>query len=244
MDGVTLGVFLATAFLGGVLSGLAGFAMGLMLSAIWLHFLPPVQTIALIIGYGFWSQLYAMWKLRRSLRWKSVAPFIVGGVFGVPAGALLLAHIAPAHLRIGIGGLMVAYSLYGFVQPRFEPVEAGVRAEVGVGFLNGLLAGLAGLSGIIITIWCQWRGWPKDVQRTVFQPVNLAAIVLTGASLAIAGTVTLETGKLYLLGLPFIIAGLWTGFRLYEKVGDAGFRKLVLALLLLAGLSLVFPALA
>ncbi len=240
MEGAALGVFLATAFLGGLLSGLAGFAMGLMLSAIWLHLMPPVQTIALIIGYGFWTQVYAIWKLRRTLSWRSVVPFIIGGVFGVPVGAMLLAHITPAHLRSGIGVLVVLYSLYGFAQPRrFEPVKVGVAADVGVGFLNGLLAGLAGLTGIVITIWCQWRGWPKDVQRTVFQPVNLAAVLLAGASLAIAGTVTLETGKLYLAGLPFIFAGLWTGFRLYEKVGDVGFRKLILGLLLVAGVSLL-----
>jgi len=36
--------------------------------------------------------------------------------------------------------------------------------------LNGALAGSAGIIGIVITLWCQLRGWTKDVQRTVFQP--------------------------------------------------------------------------
>jgi uncharacterized protein len=89
--------------------------------------------------------------------------------------------------------------------------KAGVAAfpvEVGIGFLNGLLGGLTGLSGIIATTWCQLRGWPKDVQRTVFQPVNLVTILLGALSLTVAGVITLESVKLYLLGLPVMLAGL------------------------------------
>jgi len=30
-----------------------------------------------------------------------------------------------------------------------------------------------------VVIWCQLRGWPKDVQRTVFQPVIIATSAMT-----------------------------------------------------------------
>ena len=36
-----------------------------------------------------------------------------------------------------------------------------------------------------------------------------------------------------------MIAGLWAGFKLYGKLDDAAFRKLILVLLVLAGLGLV-----
>jgi len=57
------------------------------------------------------------------------------------------------------------------------------------------------------------------------------------------GAVTPETLKLYALGFPFMLAGLWSGFKLYGKIDDEIFRKVVLVLLLLAGLSLIVPAL-
>lgn len=44
------------------------------------------------------------------------------------------------------------------------------------------------------------------------------------------------------LGLPFLLVGLWSGFRLYGKIDDEMFRKVVLLLILLAGLSLIVPA--
>jgi uncharacterized membrane protein YfcA len=168
-----------------------------------------------------------------------VAPFILGGTIGVPLGTMLLANFNPAHLRMGVGVLLVAYAIYGLTQPVLKPVQAGVAADGAVGFLNGALCGLTGFPGFIITIWCQFRGWTKDMQRAVFQPVMLAAIVMTAISLGVSGAIAADTVKLYLLGLPALLAGLWLGFKLYGKLDDAAFRRLILLLLLLSGLALV-----
>src|SRR3974390_1290388 len=239
MDGLLLGLFLFAAFLGGFASGLAGFAMGFIVAGIWLHIITPLQTTALIAGYGLCTQGYGVWKLRHSLKWRSIAPFIVGGAIGVPIGTMLLRYADPAYLRSGVGVLLVVYGIYGFKQPAVKPVPAGSAADGGVGFLNGVLCGLTGFPGFIITIWCQLRGWTKDVQRAVFQPVILAAFVILVISLSAFGAVTAETLKLYLLGLPALLAGLWLGFKLYGNLNDVAFRKLILLLLLAAGLALI-----
>jgi uncharacterized membrane protein YfcA len=239
MDGVVLGLFLLAAFIGGFASGLAGFAMGFVVSGIWLHLISPVQTTALIVGYGLWTQGYGVWKLRRALNWHTVAPFIIAGSLGVPIGTMLLAYVDAAHLRAGVGLLLIVYSIYGLTQPALRPWRAGVAADGSIGLLNGLLCGLTGLPGFIITVWCQLRGWTKDAQRAVFQPVMLGAIVVTAISLGVTGAVTPETAKLYVLGLPAMLGGLWAGFKLYGKLDDASFRKVILWALLFSGLALI-----
>jgi len=238
MDIIVLGLFLLATFLGAVVSGVAGFGMGVVFVGIWAHILTPIQNATLIVGYGLVTQSYGIWKLRRALSWRRLAPFIIGGAVGAPIGALLLTYIDPTYLRPAVGVLLVLYSIYGLARPAFEPVHVGVTADAGIGVLNGLLGGLTGLVGIIVTIWCQLRGWSKDEQRTVFQPVMVAASALTAVSLSIAGVVTAETIKLYLLGLPLLLAGVWIGFKLYGTLDDAVFRKVLLALLLVSGLVL------
>jgi uncharacterized membrane protein YfcA len=239
MDGLVLAIFLLAAFVGGFASGLAGFAMGFVVSGIWLHIITPIQTTTLVVGYGLWTQGYGVWKLRESLSFNNVAPFIIGGTIGVPIGTMLLTYIDAAYLRSGVGLLLVLYGIYGLAQPALKPVRAGRAADGAVGFLNGVLCGITGLPGFIITIWCQLRGWSKDVQRAVFQPVMLAAIVVTAISLSFTGAVTAETAKLYVLGLPALLAGLWLGFKLYGRLDDQAFRKLILVLLLASGLALI-----
>jgi uncharacterized protein len=236
---VGLGLFLAAAFMGGFASGLAGFAMGFIVSGVWLHIITPLQTAVLITGFGLLTQGYGVWKLRKALKWRTVAPFIVGGTLGVPIGTFLLTYLNPEYLRTGVGVLLIVYAMYGLSQPKLKTVNVDIKADSGVGFLNGVLCGLTGLPGFIITIWCQLRGWTKDVQRTVFQPVMLAAIVATAIALAANGAVTADVVRLYALGLPALAAGLWLGFSLYGKLDDVAFRKVVLLLLLFAGLALV-----
>jgi len=241
MDGIVLGFFLLAAFLGAVTTGVAGFAMGLVVSGIWLHILPPVQTVTLMVSYSVLLQGYGVWKLRHALDWRRVAPFIIGGAIGVPIGALLLAHTNPAHLRTAVGVGLLLYSFYYLARPALEPVQGGVPADLAIGFLNGLLGGLTGLVGIVVVIWCQLRGWPKDAQRTVFQPVIIATSAMTAVTLGASGAFTADTVKLFLLGLPMLLAGTWVGMRLYGRLDEAGFRRVVLILLLLSGIFLVFP---
>ena len=242
MDGMVLGFFLFATFLGAVVSGLAGMGMGLVLLGMWAHILAPIQIAVLIVGYSLLTVGYAIWKLRHALNWRRLAPFIIGGAVGAPIGAMLLTYIDPANMRPAIGLLLVLYTVYALARPAFKPVQAGLKADVGIGVLNGLLGGLTGLVGIIVTIWCQLRGWPKDVQRGVFQPVMVAASALTAASLIAAGTVSAETIELYLLGLPALLAGVWLGLTLYGRLDEAAFRKVVLLLLLVSGLALILPA--
>ncbi len=243
MDSLVLIAFLAGAFLGGLVSGLFGFAMGIVVSSIWLHFIPPVDNTVLIIGCTAVTQGYGIWKLRHALDWPRATPFIAGGAVGVPLGAVLLAYSDPVLVRAAVGLLLIGYSLYSLARPVFKPVQAGFAADTVIGVLNGLLGGLTGLVGIILVIWCQMRGWPKDVTRATFQIVVLAIAIIAAVSLAATGSVTAETGTLYLIALPAMLAGTWLGFRLYGKLDEAAFRKAILVFLLLSGAMLVVPSL-
>lgn len=241
MDGATLALFLLTTFFGGIVTGLAGFAMGLVVSGVWLHILTPAQTAMLIVGYGLLVQTYGIWKLRRALDWRVVAPFVLGGAIGVPIGTALLTYIDADYLRVAVGVLLAVYSTHSLARPHFKPMHAGFAVETGIGLVNGVLGGLTGLTGPIITMWCQLRGFPKDRQRTIYQPVILAAFAMSAVSLSLAGAVTRELTRLYVYGLLPLGAGLWVGLHLYGHLDENAFRKVILILLLLSGLVLMVP---
>ncbi len=241
MDGMVLGLYLSASFIGGVTTGLAGFAMGLVVSGVWLHILTPIQTASLIMGYALLVQGYGIWKLRHAFDWRKVTPFILGGAIGVPIGTSMLAYIEPAYLRTGVGILLMLYSIYGLARPVFKPIRAGRLADTGIGFLNGLLGGLTGLAGIVVVIWCQLHGLSKDAQRAIYQPVIVMAFLVSAVLLGASGAITGYTIELYLLGLPMVLAGMWLGMKLYGRLDEAAFRKIILILLLLSGFFLVVP---
>jgi uncharacterized membrane protein YfcA len=167
---------------------------------------------------------------------------VLGTVIGIPIGVSILAYVNPAYVRSGVGVLLVIYSIYSLARPVFAPMKIGTGADIALGISNGMLGGLTGLGGIISTISCQWRGWSRDAQRAVFQPVLFAAFVTISISQLIAGSYTVETLRLYGIGLPFMVFGIWIGFKVYGTINDETFRKTVLILVLLAGVSLIVSA--
>jgi uncharacterized protein len=243
MDVVTLdlAIFLLATFAAALVAGLAGFAFGLVAAAAWLHILTPLQTASLIIAFGLIVQGVAVWRLRHALQWGRLWPFLLGGLLGVPVGVVVLAWANPDYMRAGVGALLILYSVYGLVRPAMKPIHAGgAPADAGVGLLNGILGGATGLAGILVTIWCGLRGWPKDVQRTVFQPVGVAIFAMSAIVLGTNGALGADTIRLFAVGLPILLAGTWLGLKLYGRVDELQFRKVVLAVLLLSGVALLF----
>jgi uncharacterized membrane protein YfcA len=242
MDGITAEtlLFLFATFAGAFVAGLSGFAFGLVAASIWLYILTPLQTATLIVAFGLLIQGYSVWKLRKALDWRKLWPFLTGAALGVPAGVTLLIWSNPKSLRIAVGIVLIAYSLYAFLRPALKPVTAGGRAaDAAAGFLNGVLGGLTGLAGILVTIWCSLRGWPKEVQRTIFQPVAVAVFLMSAIWLGAKGTVTVETAKLFVMGLPCVVAGTWLGLKMFGRIDETTFRKIVLALLFVSGVTLM-----
>jgi uncharacterized membrane protein YfcA len=242
MDATVLDLifFLAATFAAALVAGLAGFAFGLVAAAVWLYVLTPVQTASLIIAYGLIVQGFAVWKVRRALQWMRLWPFLIGGAIGVPVGVAILEAAPPGHVRAGIGLFLVLYSIHGLARPALKPITAGgAPADAVIGFFNGVVGGVSGLAGIVVVIWCGLRGWPKDVQRAVFQPVAVAVFLMSALWLGAKGAVPADTAWLFLIGLPVLLAGTWLGLKLYGRLDEASFRNVVLVVLLLSGLALI-----
>jgi len=238
-----LAIYLAATFVAALVAGISGFAFALVAAAVWLHVLTPLQTVTLTVSYGILVQGYGAWKMRHAIRWERVWPFLVGGAFGIAGGILVLRWSTPSHIRAGIGGFMVLYSVYGLARPELRPVNAGLAADIGVGAASGILGALTGLAGILVVIWSQMRGWPRDVQRGVFQPAAVGLLAMCALAFGINGSYAGDTLQLFLLGLPALVAGTWVGFMLYGRLDEATFRRIVLWVLLASGVLLIVPGL-
>jgi len=235
-----LAIFLLGTFAAAFVTGLAGFAFGMVAAGIWLFALTPVQTTTLIVAYALLVQGYSTWRLRRTILPSRLLPFILGSAVGIPAGIVILELASAVHLRTAVGLLLVAFSLYNLLRPKMPNLNsAGRAADAGIGVLNGVLGGATGLGGILPTMWCVLRGWPRDEHRAVSQPTAVATFALSLLAFGGLGLVTPDTARLFVIGLPALVAGTLLGWSLYGKLDEAAFRKVVLVLLSLSGLAIV-----
>ena len=235
---LNLAIFVAATFLAAFVTGISGFAFGLIAAGIWLHVITPLQTAALIVAFGLLAQGTSVWKLRHALNWSRLWPFLLGGALGVPVGVGILEWMSPRYLREGVGAVLILYSLYSLARPNLKLPATNPVIDAGIGFLNGILGGATGLAGIIVAVWCGLLAWPKDQQRAVFQPVAVAVFLMSAGWLGAKGAVSWDIAWLFVIGLPALTCGLWLGLKLYGRLDEQAFRKLILLLLLVSGVSL------
>src|SRR5690554_960767 len=100
--GLVLVVTLGT-LAGGFVSGLSGFAFGMVALSIWIWSLDPQMLAPMVVFGSLVAQLASLGVVRRGLVWRRLLPFLVGGAAGVPLGFLLLRLIDPTEFRAAVG---------------------------------------------------------------------------------------------------------------------------------------------
>jgi hypothetical protein len=228
------------AFMGGLAAGAAGFAFGIVATAVWLHAIDPIHSTILVVSGGTIIQAGTIWPLRRSIEPRRLWPFLAAGLAGIPIGVWLLVRTDAHALKVGLGLFLAAYGVYALATPRLPRIERGGRlADAAVGFAGGILGGIGGYSGVLPAIWTQLRGWTKEVARSVYQPFIVMAHVVT---LALVGAVAMDREGIILLliALPALIAGAAIGWRIYGRLDEHRFRQALAALLVVSGVTLMF----
>ncbi|MBI1245575.1 MAG: TSUP family transporter [Alphaproteobacteria bacterium] len=228
------------AFVAAIASGLAGFAFALVASGTFLHFRAPIDATPLVLAASLIAQCFSILAIRDAIDWKRLAPFLVGGLVGIPLGVALLHGVSPGPLKQGIGAFLVAYALFMLLRGQPQPISAGGRPlDAAIGFVGGAMGGLGGLSGAVPTIWTGLRGWTKNEQRAVYQPYIFAMQAAALAWLWLDGGIGPTAIADFAWCLPAVALGVWLGLKLYARVDDVQFRRIVLALLLASGVVLV-----
>jgi uncharacterized membrane protein YfcA len=225
---------------GGFVSGVAGFAFALVALSVWAWLIDPQLLSPMAVFGSFVAQVLSLGVVRRSMHWRRLMPFLVGGAVGVPLGVFLLQYVNLAVFRTTVGAILVAYCSFMLIAPNLEPIRAGGQLADGcVGLIGGTMGGLAGLTGPAPTIWCAIRGWDKDTQRSVFQSFNLAMQGIALVTYGVSGALTIPVLRMFGVMLPAIVIPVWLGTRLYRRIDDRVFRRVVLFLLLVSGVLLL-----
>ena len=244
MNTAALVILFGGALAGGFVSGLAGFGTALMALGIWLYVLPPSTVVPLVLICSIVSQTSTLPSIWRSIDFKLVWPFLLGGLAGVPLGTLMIAHADPQLFKLSFGVLLLVFPTALFLNRNPTAFHFGGRlADAAIGFVGGILGGLAGLSGPIPTLWASVRGWGKDERRGIFQTYNWTVLAASLSLQAGTGFVTGEVLKLALFVLPATLCAAWLGARTYHALSDNNFRDVVLGLLFLSGVGLISSSL-
>lgn len=224
------------------ISSVIGFAFSAIAGAMVYHLVDaPVEAVRLMLWCSIAIQVYAVIHLWPFIEWRRLIPYLVGGFASVGPFCWLMLHLSARLYLAAIGVFLVAYAVYMLLRKPLV-VRVGERTALALDVLTGALGGMtapfAAFPGLAISIWCGMRGWDKVRQRATFQPFILVMQVATMATLTVMGGAKSFHPAAALYAIPAVL-GSYVGLKLFEKLSNQQFNRMLQALLIISGISMV-----
>lgn len=240
MDAQLLSLVFAAFFCSAFLKGLAGLGfsticLGLLAivmdlkAAIPLVFLPSLfSNLMVMVQAGqFMTSLKRFWLL------------YVSGIPGLLLGVWLLGNYSNTIPKAVLGGTMIIYGLWSLRGEIFRLNAVQERQfSTPIGFISGVINGMTGSQIMPIMPYLL----SLKMERKLFiQTINAAFTfntLIMMLALGKMGLMSVSVLSVSAIGIIPVTVGIFLGGRIQRKVSDDYFRKLVLILFIIIGLSL------
>jgi uncharacterized membrane protein YfcA len=214
--------------------GLTGFGIGLVSLSLLPFFVPPTMVVPLITLYGAAFALVMTIQLRRDVMFPQLVSLLIGTVLGAPVGVWVLEAFPPSLLKRLIGLILIAVVViewYGAYPEKLSGRHWGLCA----GGLAGLLGGAIGTPGPPVILYAVAQGWSPRVMKAMLQTFFLVNQSVIVANHWWAGLLTREVVWLACLYMVPAAIGVAAGIRLFDRIDQVRFRRLMFALLFVLG---------
>lgn len=229
-------LFFLIAFLSEVIGTIAGFGSSVFFVPLAGFFFGFHEVLALTSILHVFSNTAKLVLFRQHVQWKLLLLLGVPGIVFVILGAFLSRHVEFKFTELILGLFLILFSLLLLLKPAVKLAPNSLNA-ITCGGLAGFLAGLIGtggaIRGLVLTAF--------DLEKNVF--VATSAAIDSGVDLS-RMIVYLHGGYLtqelywFVPGLLLTaFAGSYVGKVLLKRIQQQSFRKIVLGLVLLIGLT-------
>lgn len=233
-------------FLAGAVKGMVGFAMPMISISGLSMILPPDWALAGLILPTLVTN--GMQALRHGAAaavasTKRFRVFLIAGFVCLAMSSQLVTRVPASTFLLMIAVPVVVFALMQLLGLRFTLAHRSARIEAAVGAVAGFVGGMSGVWGPPTVAYLTALNTPKADQMRVQGVIyGLGAVALTAAHFT-SGILRAETFVFSLALIAPAVCGMWLGGLVQDRIDQAMFRKVTLAVLLLAGLNLLRRAL-
>jgi len=233
------------AMMAGFVQGVTGFGSGIVMMIFLPYLLPINQSAGVSTLTMSVAIIMVAWKYRKYLKWqKLVAPFLIY-IIVATASLYWSKFLAPGHLKLLLGGLLLILSLYYMTMNLRSITIKSIPVYVMVVFaiISGFFNGMFGIGGPLMALYFLTISDSKENYLASIQTFFLIdTIVITSLRFS-SGILDLNSLKYVLVGLIGAIVGtilanhlvshlnmkIMTLF-IYIFIGVSGFYYLITAL--------------
>lgn len=180
------------------------------------------------------------YRYRHHLKFKNIWRIMLAGIVGVPIGVRVISQLDPTITLIVFGTFIAGYALYALIGFKAPPLNHQGWQWV-AGFIAGMVSGAYNTSGPVYIVYGDTQRWQPFEFKGNLQILFFVNSLFTVANHFVAGNVTQDVLDLWIFAIPGIIVGIALGFLMDRFIKPEPFRKVVLVLLFISGISLIIP---
>ena len=226
----------------GAVQGLTGFGSLLVAVPLLSLFIAIKTVIPLGLLLALVINTTLMLQLRRHVDWRVVAPLLLATAPGIPAGVWVLKTLPGWTLTAALGLTCAGFGLYSLLRAPAPRKESARGWAWLAGFLAGCMGGSLGTNGPPIIIFAAAQPWePRRAKACMSAYFFVSTVAIVGMHVA-TGVVTDEVLRLFATALPDLVVGIGAGMLAFSRLGERGYRRFVLLLVLALGLMLLWRA--
>src|SRR5688500_18876699 len=229
-------------FMSHMIAGVTGFGnqiVALPLLAL-LVGLDAGKTTLVVLGTVMYTILTIRWHERVDVR--ALVPIVLFTGVGLVIGIVLYEWLPERASKVALGAFVIVMGVQGLVRPMLLNHVPDVVAKILL-VAGGVVHGAFTTGGPLLVIYCR-RALPDKSQfRSTLAVMWIALNIGLMSGWAISGWPDPgKTLRLVLVGLPFVLAGLYTGEYLHHRLDGPTFRRVVNVVLIVNGLILLISA--
>jgi uncharacterized protein len=225
---------LLTILLAGVTSGLTGFGFALIAVPLLVIFLPAKAVVPIVMLLSNLTHFVILWQTRGQFDLPRVWRLMLAGCIGMPLGTYLLLLLDARALKILIGAVITVFALALLLGLK-KPIRNEKLASFPVGFVSGLLSGSTAMGGPPAVLFLSNQGVDKAIFRANLNVYFTVLSLVTIPFQAVGGLLTTSVLTYTAYFVPALVVGTLAGCRISSVIPEVLFRKLTLAVVLLAG---------
>ena len=223
--------------------GLSGFGSTIVSVPLLAHFLPVSYIVPLMVLLDMCSAAIIGRANREHIEKAELKRLIPFMFVGFAVGATLLAGVPDRYLRIALGIFAAAVGVHGMLNPTLHRRISAVWC-IPAGIVGGAVATVFGAGGPIYATYMNGRLDDKHkIRSTISTLISISAL---SRAVVYAITGLLLHLSIFLGGLalaPFVWMGVAVGTRIHVGLSQTQMRRVIGALLVCTGTSLLLRAL-
>ena len=193
-----------------VLRGFTGFGFGLAAVPLLSLALPPVRVVPFVVVLQVIVGAISLRSAWRLCDWRAVRGLAPGLVLGVPVGIVILTVFRPNAVRLAIG-LAIAASVVVLWRDVRLPSRPSAVVSGAVGFMSGILSGLASVGGPPIIVYLMATARDAAVVRATSIIYFALSALVALVPMTARGLVDREVLIWAAASVPVLYAGTWVG---------------------------------